>query len=606
MKNLCIVLIVSYFTSCSTYTAVNSLKSPQIIYELDLEDSEDDVFHVTVITSGLGKENNIYNLPATVPGTYSNLNFGRFVKLLKAYDHNGKDLACNKISENRWEIENSDQLAKLVYDIEDTFDTETDGEKVIPMAGTSISSDYIILNSFGVFGYFEGMQTNPLKIKIDYEDDWTIGTSLTVDENGFYTAESYDQLADSPFLFGDLSFASTTINDMKVGVYVYSPDTLLNANLIMESASKILESSAPFIGYSPVNHYNFLMVFLSPEEFQKNGFYGAGALEHSYSSLFVFPASTHMLREIQDDIAHEFLHILTPLNLHSEVIEPFNFVVPQSSEHIWLYEGVTEWASDIMQLRGGVITIHEYLERLSEKANVNDRFRKDISLTEMGREAYSESITMQFLNFYNRGAVVAAFLDIKLLELSNGKRGLREVLLELIEKYGKNKPFSEKDFFRILTEMTYPEIGVFIDDYIKGIKTLPYEEFMSKIGFSYIPEKKSEDSRPVLGLMFGLNDKQEFTLLDVADSQKKAGLQKGDILVKLNHETVDFKSLQKILKQISSMKAGDSVEVIVQRDGKNFPVEIELQQRVTKHIFEEMQELSEQQKFLRNVWQKNL
>ncbi len=62
-------------------------------------------------------------------------------------------------------------------------------------------------------------------------------------------------------------------------------------------------------------------------------------------------------------MAHEFLHILTPLNLHSEIIQPFNFEVPTSSEHIWLYEGVTEWASDIMQMRGGLIGTDEYLKQ---------------------------------------------------------------------------------------------------------------------------------------------------------------------------------------------------------------------------------------------------
>ena len=62
---------------------------------------------------------------------------------------------------------------------------------------------------------------------------------------------------------------------------------------------------------------------------------------------------------------------------------------------------------------------------------------------------------MQFLNFYNKGAVTAALLDIRLLELSGGKRGLREVYLELLNKYGKDKPFPEDDFFQIFVDMTY-------------------------------------------------------------------------------------------------------------------------------------------------------
>lgn len=374
----------------------------------------------------------------------------------------------------------------------------------------------------------------------------------------------------------------------------------------MNVADKILQSSAAFIGYSPVTHYNFLMCFLGMEEFQKNGFMGAGALEHSYSSLFVFPSMLGESKEIQDDIAHEFLHILTPLNLHSEIIQPFNFEVPTSSEHIWLYEGVTEWASDIMQMRGGLITIDEYMERLSEKAKVNDRFRQDISLAELSLGVYSEAITMQFLNFYNKGALTAAFLDIRLLELSSGKRGLREVFLELLDKYGKNKPFPENKFFDVFVDLTYPEIGQFINDYIKGTKPLPYKEYISKLGYNYITERTSEDSRPVLGLQIGMNDKHELTLMGVSEEGSKSGLQEGDVLFKVLGEEVNMQNARKLLGQITSMNVGDSVEVVIKRGDKEVSAPIALQRRMDKHIFQEMDKLTEQQKFLRDIWNRNL
>ena len=44
-------------------------------------------------------------------------------------------------------------------------------------------------------------------------------------------------------------------------------------------------------------------------------------------------------------------------------------------------------------------------------------------------------------------------LDIRLLELSGGKRGLREVFLELLDKYGKDKTFPEDDFFKLFVDM---------------------------------------------------------------------------------------------------------------------------------------------------------
>ncbi|NWF88244.1 MAG: PDZ domain-containing protein [Ignavibacteriaceae bacterium] len=606
MKKLFLTISILITSIANPLAAEFPGKSIRVVYNVDLTNYQDDLFHITVFVNGLSKEEDIFNLPATVPGTYSILDFGRYVKFLSAFDKDGNELTAKKISTNQWQVSNADKLAKLVYDVEDTFDSDNTENKVIPMAGTSINNEFILLNTFALLGYFEGHQSDSIRIKIDYKSDWTLGTSLTKDENGYFVAETYDHLADSPFLIGNLSTSSTTVNDIKVGMYVYSPDTTFNAANILKVADKILKSSAKFIGYSPVTHYNFLMVFLGKEDFLKNGFLGAGALEHSYSSLFVFPASQDLAGEIQDDIAHEFLHILTPLNLHSDIIEPFNFEIPTSSEHIWLYEGITEWASDIMQLRGGIITAEEYLERISEKAKINERFNQNISLTALSQNVYSEEITMQFLNFYNKGAITAALLDIRLLELSNGKRGLREVFLELLNKYGKSRPFSEKNFFNEFINITYPEIEMFIADYIIGTEPLPLNKYFAKLGYDYIYEQVSADAHPSLGLQMGMNNNQEFAIAGLSEECKNAGLAVGDVVIKVFGEEVNMQSIQNLFGRIYSMHVGDIVEITVRRDGNEISASVPLKQKMDKHVFREMEQITDEQKQLREAWLKNL
>jgi len=605
MKKIQIIFVLVYLI-VSNSLALADGDQAKILYEINVLNHQDDLFHVTVYTEGLTEENNIYNLPSTVPGTYSVLDFGRFMKSFEAFDIDGNTLPVEQISIDRWEISNSDRLAKLVYDIEDSFDSDIDSNKVLPMGGTGINDDFIVLNTFGVLGYFEGLQSVPSKLKIDYDTSWTVGTSLTKDDEGYYTADTYDYLADNPILMGDLTTASTTVNDIKVGVYVYCPDTSVTAGKVLQVADALLQSSAGFIGYSPVTHYNFLMCLLDPETFQKVGFLGAGALEHSYSSLFVYPVHGNLLAGLQDDMAHEFLHILTPLNLHSNIIEPFNFITPTASEHLWLYEGVTEWASDIMQLRGGLISIEDYLERFSEKINYSGHFRNDISLTELSRDVYSEAITMQFLNIYQKGAITAALLDIRLLELSNGKKGLRDVFLELLDEYGKNKPFPEDEFFDIFIDHTYPEIEQFIDDYIKDTKLLPYEEYMKKLGFKYIAERVSKDTTPVLGVQIGLNEKQQLVIMSVSEETENAGLKTGDIPLKVLGVEVSMSTAREIFGKIHTMKAGDDVDMVVQRGDEEVELNITLQQRMDRDIFENMKDLREEQQMLREAWTKNL
>ena len=59
--------------------------------------------------------------------------------------------------------------------------------------------------------------------------------------------------------------------------------------------------------------------------------------------------------------AHEFFHIVTPLNIHSKEIGDFDFINPKMSKHLWMYEGVTEYFAGHVKVYGGMQTTQEYL-----------------------------------------------------------------------------------------------------------------------------------------------------------------------------------------------------------------------------------------------------
>ena len=93
----------------------------------------------------------------------------------------------------------------------------------------------------------------------------------------------------------------------------------------------------------------------------------------------------------------------------------------------------------------------------------------------------------------------------------------------------------------------------------------------------------------------GLNEKNRYVLA-----------KKDDVFYKVLGEEVTMQSARKLLGQISAMKVGDIVEVVVKRGDKEVAIKLPLQQRMDKHIFEELDQISEQQKFFRDVWKKNL
>ena len=133
-----------------------------------------------------------------------------------------------------------------------------------------------------------------------------------------------------------------------VEIYAYSRTGKIQAPQLLNAMDDMLEAAGKFLGRLPVDRYTFLYHFEDQS---------AGAWEHSVSSEYVFQESefTDSLgRYLTDIAAHEFFHIVTPLNIHSEIIEHFNFVTPVPSQHLWLYEGTTEWAAHAMQLRAGL------------------------------------------------------------------------------------------------------------------------------------------------------------------------------------------------------------------------------------------------------------
>ena len=460
--------------------------SNSFYYQINLKDRSDDTFKVTLFVDDLTEANKVFQFPATVPGVYDIFDIGRFVVSFKAFDADRQELGATNISTNQWELTHAAATRIIEFEVKETFDNPVTEHPLYLMGGTSIENDHVLLNAFDVLGYPTGLKERDFYLDVDYPSAWKISTSLPKTESGLYYAEDYDKFVDSPILVGEITVASVVVDDARINVNTYSEGKLISSGQIMNDVAGIMQDASAFLEGLPVDHYNFLFFF-------HNG-PGAGALEHSYSSVYVVHDGAYTIpyqNYVKNVTAHEFFHIVTPLNIHSEIIEDFNFAVPTASQHLWLYEGVTEWASLMMQYRNGSKTTTGLLSEFRSKKLTADQYDQSMSLTTMSKTCYTPSGGSQFGNVYNKGALVAALLDIRLLELSGGQKGLRELILELIDTYGPENAFSEENFFNALVDMTYPEIEDFIDQYIEGSDPLPMKEYFNKIGIDFMPENNS-------------------------------------------------------------------------------------------------------------------
>lgn len=450
-----------------------------VSFHVNLLDRSNDTFKVQVTPPALSTENNIFQFASTAPGTYETMDMGRYVSGFKAYDSNGNTLETQKISTNQYQLTTPEKIAKIEYQIAETWDTPVTENKIYLMCGSSIEDTNSLINGQAVFGYFKGMQSNPIKIKIDRPKDWRIGTALKKSEDGYYLAKDYDQVVDSPILLGNLTKSSMDVQGTQIDIYTYSETGKITSDQILNSMKDMLLSASGFLNGLPVKHYTFLFHFEDTT---------AGAWEHSYSSEYIYRETDweHLKKGVLEVAAHEFFHVVTPLNIHSEIIDQFNFVTPVPSDHLWLYEGTTEWAAHMMLMRSGQKSMDDYFKTLKQKVYISTNlFSPDISLVQLSKTSYTPMGHKIYNDIYMKGALVAGLLDIRLIELSNGSVGLIDVINRLAKEYGPNKPFDDATFFDTFTKETYPEIRTFFDDYVIGSKLLPLKEYYEKIGVNY-------------------------------------------------------------------------------------------------------------------------
>ena len=599
----CFVLLFAGLVSgCRSMQPGPHEASTPLDYIVDLTDREGDTFKVTLRVDDLGPANAVYQFASTAPGTYQVMDIGRYVRNFEARNASGGIVASEQISTNQWQIADPEAVAEIRYEIAETWDTPVEEHPIYLMAGTSIEDDHAQINGQGVFGYPTGMQARPLRIRLAMPADWTVGTALKTDAAGRYLASNYDHVVDSPFLAGRLDVASVAMGGSDVDIFTYSTSGTVDSDVILQAVEPILNATRGFLGELPVDRYAFLFHFENVT---------MGAWEHSYSSTYTFAESDFQpllaSGELANIAAHEFLHIVTPLNIHSEIIEQFDFDEPTPSEHVWLYEGVTEWMAHASQFRTGMIDRDTYLERLSGKLRGNDHYDADFSLSDISLQSYSEKGQREWGNIYQRGAIVAALLNIELLRHSGGERGLREVILELSKDYGPNQAFDEASFFDEFAERTYPEIRSFFETYVRDTQPLPLAETFAQIGVEYVPEWRTGEEETVFGAHFMMSG-QRVVVAAAEGAAAACGLAGGDVVRAVAGHPVTPETVQQAFGAFQAVEAGEPFTMTLSRgeDERTVTCAKERRERVERHVLRVDPSATAEQVALRGAWSRPL
>ena len=586
---------------------------------VDLTKVQNDKLEVSLITPKILKDEVIYNMPKIVPGTYANYDFGRYISDFKAFDVNGKALSIDKLDKNSYKIKGAKKLNKITYLVDDTWDSpEIAGEYVFEPAGTDIEENKLFaINSHGFFGYFSDLKRQTYEVTFTKPASFYGASSLTVaksdTKNDTFIVPSYNDLVDAPIMYSIPDTTTLKVGGADILISVYSPNKKATSAEIAQNVKTLLEAQKEYLGGTlPIKKYAFVIVL---SDNLKNGSYGA--LEHSYSSFYYLPESSseELSQTIKDVCSHEFFHIVTPLSIHSVEIGDFDFNNPKMSKHLWMYEGMTEYAAGHMQMKYNLIDLPKYMDMIKSKiGNMNDRYKDDIPFTVMSVDVL-EKYKDQYPNVYEKGALIGLCLDIKLRQLSGGKYGTQNLMRDLSKYYGKEKSFNDNELFDKITEVTkFPEIRQFFAKYVEGKEPLPIEETLKSVGIDYLKSRKKKEK--TLGYSvynLGINPESKgIFIIDedgIDEFGKKLGFKSGDELVSLNGNKVDLTTFRAERSEyMANAKDGDEITYVVLRKDGDKKIEVKLSGKLfipeveEKNILSPMENPSDEQLKLQQAW----
>ena len=579
MKKISFVLTFASVILSLTSYAQSKSKELTVQVTIDLNTVTNDKVAVTVTPPKISTSEIVYHFPKTVPGTYSTDNFGRFIEDFKAYDKKGAYLTVTKLDDNSWKISNAQKIASIAYQVNDTYDVESTHEIFSPVGSNIEAGKNFMLNTQCFVGFFDDNKDMAYKVTIPHPATLWGATSMTdadasASNDIFYTSR-YAELVENPIMYSQPDYTTFIINDMEILIAVYSPNGVHTAEGITPVMKKVMTAQKTFLGnFNSTKKYSIL-IYLS--DLQKgNDAQGFGALEHPTATTVVMPEAMgieELGEQLKDVVSHEFFHIVTPLTIHSDEIQDFDYINPKMSQHLWMYEGVTEYFANLFQVNQGLIKEDDFYSRIAGKIANASALDDTMPFTKMSENVLVKPYKDQYLNVYEKGALIGMCLDILIREKSNGTRGILDLMQKLSAEYGSKKAFHDGDLFAKITQLTYPEVGQFLSTYVSGTTPIPYDRFLAKVGVTKKGMKSSgnpfiKGQTPYITVNQATKEISVIPENELNVFFQELGIKGGDILLEINQKKYNLDSIYEMISASQSWNNDDPITVKIKREGK--------------------------------------
>ena len=417
-------------------------------------------------------------MPVWTPGSYLVREYARHVQAFTAKDANGEDFKWRKTSKNTWQVDSKGQkefVARYkVYSNELTVRTN------------ELNEEHAFWNNTALLFFVKDQLKVSPTVRVIPFGNWKVATGLpaVLGAENTFKAENYDVLYDAPFEVSD--FAEFKFDVLgKPHRYVITGEGNYDPKKLVADTAKIVEEGAKiFGGELPYNDYTFIL-----------NLRGGGGLEHLNSTAlqsnrFAFKPDARY-KEFLGLVAHEHFHLWNVKRIRPDVLGPFDYENENYTKLLWVAEGTTEYYSNLIMLRAGLITQKEFLaQRATGIQQLQARpGRFETSLEESSFDAWikyyrqDENAVNNQISYYDKGEIVNMMLDMSIRSASGGTKSLDDVMRYLwAEFFKKNRNFTPEDYQKASEMMAGKSLDDFFAKYVRGREDIDYDSIVNAFG----------------------------------------------------------------------------------------------------------------------------
>ncbi len=534
-------------------------------------------------------------MPVWTPGSYLVREFARHVQEFAVKDAAGADLAWRKINKNTWQVDTKggkELIAKYkVYANELTVRTN------------ELNDEHAFWNNSATLMFVKGQLKVPSTVAVEPHGTWKVATGLPKVEGtaNTFRAENYDVLYDSPFEVSNFREIGFNVQG-KLHRYVITGDGNYDVKRLVADTTKIIEESYKIFGELPYNDYTFIL-----------NTRGGGGLEHLNStalqtSRFSFKPDSRY-KGFLGLVAHEYFHAFNVKSIRPDALGPFDYENENYTKLLWVAEGGTEYYSNLLLLRAGLINDKEFLSGraggIQQLQNRPGRF--ETSVEQASFDAWikyyrpDENAINNQISYYDKGEIVNMMLDVTIRTASGGAKSLDDVMRYLYAEFAKKgKNYSPEDFQKVSEMMAGKPLDDFFAKYVRGTAEIDYDSIMSGIGVSLEAAESSKGKSYIGADLSEANGQLTIRSIPAGTPAYDQGLNTGDQIVAVD----GFRASQNFLQSyIGERKPGDKIKLTIFRFDSLREITFTLGANNRKeYSFEAVAEPTDEQKKLYNQY----